>query len=369
MSSCRRNGGPMASFMDPWWTERLALESDFRVARRPGSADARLRHSGHSVQELLACQTAPPMSRAGEYRQKRRPASADTHYLHSGAQDILYDAWRPGRRPDSGMFREGSGHRAHELLCHQVQAPTDLPMATRPLRCNGTGRHPSRDSGRRTEELLTHQIEPPGDLQDHQLRAADAKDLDRDSDLAIEELLKCQTAPPSSIPALAKYRWLWPAGRNDFVAGDAATRHESSHSGFIARGAYGCPSLSSSSFGGSGNDALWRHHILNENRRASLPSRQLPHNRSDDVQAAIFSNPDRRRRGRTLSQMGAKGVERATATAASRRVPWQSSEHRRDCSAGCRRPCSPPPRCCGHRRADPASSWRLPCSPFRSTMC
>jgi len=369
MSSCRGNCGPIASFMDPWRSERLALESDDRAARRPGSADAQMRNSGHSVQELLAFQTAPPMSRAGEYRRKRRPASADARYLHSGVPDILVVERRPGRRPDIGRFREGSGHRIQELLSHQVEAPADLPMATRPCRSNGTARNLSRDSGRRTEELLVHQIEPPGDLHVHHRRPGSAKDGERDSDLDIEELLKCQTAPPSSIPALAKYRWLWPAGRNDFVAGDAATRHESSHSGFIARGAYGCPSLSSSSFGGSGNDALWRHHILNENRRASLPSRQLPHNRSDDVQAAIFSNPDRRRRGRTLSQMGAKGVERATATAASRRVPWQSSEHRRDCSAGCRRPCSPPPRCCGHRRADPASSWRLPCSPFRSTMC
>jgi len=358
----------MASFMDPWWTERLALESDFRVARRPGSADARLRHSGHSVQELLACQTAPPMSRAGEYRQKRRPASADTHYLHSGAQDILYDAWRPGRRPDSGMFREGSGHRAHELLCHQVQAPTDLPMATRPLRCNGTGRHPSRDSGRRTEELLTHQIEPPGDLQDHQLRAADAKDLDRDSDLAIEELLKCQTAPPSSIPALAKYRWLWPTGRGDFVVGDAA-RHELSHGGLIPQSAYGCPSFSNHSFGGAGHDALWRRHILQENRRASSPSRLLPHNRSDGVRATAFSNPARRRRVRTQSQVGIKDAELPTTTlATTKRVPWQSTERRLGCSAGCRRPCSPPPRCRGQRCAGLGPIWRLPYSPLRSTI-
>jgi len=365
MSSCRGNCGPIASFMDPWRSERLALESDDRAARRPGSADAQMRNSGHLVQELLAFQTAPPMSRAGEYRRKRRPASADARYLHSGVPDILVVERRPGRRPDIGRFREGSGHRIQELLSHQVEAPADLPMATRPLRCNGTSRNPSRDSGRRTEDLLLHQIEPPSDLQVHHRRPGSANDCERDSDLGIEKLLKCQTAPPSSVPALAKYQWLWPAGRNDFVTDDAAAQHESLQGGFIVRGAYGCPSFSSSSFGGAGNDALWKRHILQENRRASSPSRQLPHNRSDGVRSAIFSNPARCRRGRTQSQMGAKGAALARATAAARRVPWQSTERRLGCSVGCRRPCSPLPRCCGQRRADPASNWRLPCSPFR----
>lgn len=373
MSSCgRKHGGPVASFMDPWWKERLGLESDCREVRRPGSANARLRHSGDSVEELLACQTAPPGNRASEYRPKRRPASADSRCLHSGVQDILVVEWRPGRRPDGGSFREGSSHRTQELLCHQVEAPADLSMATRQLRCNGTSRNPSRDSGRRTEDLLVHQIEPPGDLQVHHRRPWKAMDLERDSDLGIEELLQCQTAPPSPIPALTKYRWLWPAGRSDFVTGDAVARpaiagcrHESSPGGFIARGAYGCPSLSSSSFGGASNDAVWKRHILQENRRASSPYRQLPHNRSDGVRAAVSSNEARCRRGRTHSQMEAKGVELATATAAARRVPWQSTERRLGCSAGCRRPCSPPPRCRVQRCADPALSWRLPCSPFR----